>query len=83
MKTGKILKINGKEYEYQDYYVFTNVKGVRMQITNFLERNEAGGVDVIGVECTVPEGYDYIDIFALDENCQKDMFNGEMVEIEK
>lgn len=74
MKTGKILKINGKEYEYQDYYVFRNVKGVRIQITNFLLCNEEGGFDVVGIECTVPEHLDYIDIFALDESCQKGIF---------
>lgn len=82
MKTGRVLKINGKEYEYSDYYVFKNARGVRIQITNFLLKNEAGGVDVIGVECEIPEYLDYIDIFALDKKCQKRIFEGDKIKVE-
>ncbi len=79
MEAGKILTINGVDYEYAGHYVFTNVKGERMQITDFLERNEDGGFDAIGVQCTIPENLEYIDIFALNEDCQNKIFKGNII----
>ncbi len=79
MRKGKILTINGKDYEYSNHYVFTNVKGQRMQITDFLVKNEEGGVTPVGVQCTIPENLEYIDIFALNEDCQDKIFKGNII----
>ncbi len=81
MKPGKVLTIEGIDYEYSDHYVFTNVKGERMQITDFLKRNAGGGFDVVGIQCIVPENLEYIDIFALNEDCQDRIFSGKIIEV--
>ncbi len=79
MEQGKILQVNGVDYEYAGHYVFTSVKGQRMQVTDFLVKNEAGGFDTIGVQCTIPENLEYIDIFELNEDCQDKIFKGNII----
>ncbi len=76
MERGKKIVIDGKEFIYDAHYVQELPNGKRVQVTDFLVRNDKGGHDVVAIECAVPDNLKFIDIFALDEKCKRDIFVG-------
>ncbi len=76
MERGEKIVIDGKEFIFDSYYIVDLPNGERKQVTDFLVKNDKGGHDVVAVECAVPDNLKFIDIFALDEKCKRDIFEG-------
>ncbi len=81
MEKGKNLDFQGKHYEFLNQEVRTLPNGSRVQITEYRVRNEDGSFVYPAFVCSVPDGYEYIELSSLSKSCLERFATEKVVEL--